>query len=407
MEFELTSGEIVATVRFSDDTVFFGHDNFAPLETELTAALQDPIGLPQLNECCVPGDRVVFVLDPETPRAADVITQVWEQFQTAGSDELDATLLLPQPPYVDAWKTLLEELPVHVRNQMAIHVYDADDEKQRRYLASSAAGDRIYMSHYLTDADLIVSIGVMAFDKLFGCRGTNSAIYPNFSETQAIQAARLASIDSSVAREAHPVRDLADEIGWLLGTQFSVQLIPGADAASSGVVCGLPDDVLAAGKEIVECSSKIVADEEATLAVVTIPGSSVNSWKQFGAALEAARNLVGDGGRIAVLAEFPETAGPAVDMIRRSNDAGELIAPLCKMPTEDGVEAIQIIETAARTTTYLLSNLDAAFVEDLGMLPLANAAEIQRLVDAAESVIVVSNANYVHAQVAVPSHEIS
>ncbi len=407
MELNLTSGRISVEINVPDDAIFHCGAALQGSRDDILNGLQNPLGLPILPECVVPGDRVVLVVDPETPGVVELVTLVWQQFQESGNDELDTTLLLPHDVRGERWKQLLDELPVHVRNQVAVHVYDPADETQRRYLANSAAGERIYLSHYLTDADLVVTIGALAFDATYGCRGTNSAIYPAFSEPDAIAKYRLpVSFRQSIESEGS-LRDLVDEIGWLLATQFSVQVVAGAGEAQSRVLCGAPDQVMKAGLELLEASAKMQIEEQVELAIVTLPGQVVGSWKQLGAALESARHLVGDGGRIVVIADLPETPGAAVDAVVRAAEPQELLASLRSGETEDALEAIQIIESIAHTRTFVLSELGAAFVEDLGMLPLANAEELQRLIDAADSVVVVTNANYVRTQVAQPTDGIN
>lgn len=400
MEINLSTGSLAVDVNVPDGAFVHGRSRRTDRRAELLLALKDPIGLPLLQDCIVPGDRLVLVVDPETPDLVEIITAIWEQFQESGREELDATLLMPPDSKGHGWKVLLEELPVHVRNQVAVHVYDPAEEQQRRYLANSAGGERIYLSHYLTDADLVVTIGVVDFDLIFGCRGTNSSIYPAFSEPEAFTKVRQAVGMSLTPTDKRPVRDLVDEIGWLLGTQFAVQVIPGAQGERQLVLCGAPDEVMKAGREILDSCARISIEEELDLAVVTIPGQSVGGWKHLGTALQMAKRLVGDGGRIAVVADLSEPPGQSVDMIRRTTDPEELLDLLRQSPLDDSIEAIHIIEAVAHTTTYLLSNLDASFVEDLGMLALADQNELQRVIDNAASVAVIHNANYVWSEVA-------
>ena len=399
MQRTLCSGSVAARFDVSEHAVDHRSCDDVPSTEQLVAALQNPLGLPLIHECVVPGDRVVIVVDPETPQMADVITQVWEQFQAAGGEELDATLLLPADHQRHDWKNLLDELPVHVRTQIAAHVHDPTDIKQRSYLASSAAGERIYLSHYLTDADLIVTIGVIAFDGLLGHRGTTSAIYPAYSDVEAMATIRMLGHPEFTPDDKRPLRELVDEIGWLLGTQFAVQIVPGADEGIAGAFCGAPDQVMATGQQLLNQRWRLRNVTQADLAIVSIPGISPIAWKHLGAALETASRFVDDNGRIAVVADLPDNAGTGIDMLRRCNDPEELLNPLRRQPTEDAFEVTQIINVLLRNRVYLLSRLKPAFVDDLGMLPLANEAELQRLIGSAESVVVIPNANYACAQI--------
>lgn len=400
MEIKLHSGSLAVELSVADAIVVYGCDSTERCRDSLSRALQHPLELPVLQECVVPGDRVVLVLDPATPDPVHAVVQVWEQFQSAGAIELDATLLLPSDSHGKDWKAFLDELPIHFRNQVAVHIYDPAIEEQRRYLASSAAGERIYLSHYITDADLIVSIGVISFDLLFGVQGTNSAIYPAFSESSVSLNARKDVNLFLTPDDKRPLRELVDEIGWLLGTQFCVQMIPTAKSVDQTVLCGAPDAVMKAGREILDVDLRVAVDEEFDMAIVTLQQQTLDGWKQFGAALASAKRLVGEDGRIAVIAELPDTYGMGLDLLRRGTEAAEVSKILDRNPTEDAIETLQIIDAIVHARVYLLSNLAASVVEDFGMLPLANQSELQRLTDSAESLIVVHDANYVWATVA-------
>ncbi|MEZ6128285.1 MAG: lactate racemase domain-containing protein [Planctomycetaceae bacterium] len=400
MKLQLHSGPGTASVRLPDDATIFGPAGQPATSGPVLAALQNPLELPQLHQCVVPGDRIAIVADLETPGVASLITQVWEQFQTAGCEDLDATLLLPADPDGHGWMHLVDSIPLHVRNQLAVHQYDPADEKQRSYLASSAGGERIYLSHYLTDADLIVTIGTITYDPLLGYRGTTSILYPAFSDAATIAESRRQMLLPAGPDDRRPMRELVDEVGWLLGTQFTLQIIPAADGSVAAAFCGAPDQVMQAGQQELNRCWRCSLEEEASLAVVSIPHDTVFGWKFFGAALESAARIVGQGGQIAVVAELPEGVGPGMEMLRRCNDPEDIVEPLEKNPTPDAVETLQIVQAFYRARIYVYSNLDATFIEDMGLQPLATETELQKLIDTAETVVVVPCANYAWVQLA-------
>jgi len=400
MEIQLQSGLLAARVCLPDTAIVFGSSIGDSSSDRLLEALQNPLELPRLHECVVPGDRIAIVVDPETPGLVGIITQVWEQFQNVSGYELDATLLLPAQEDGDHWKPLLDELPLHVRNQVAIHIHDPAEEKQLSYLASSAGGERIYLSHYLTDADLIVTIGTISFDPLLGYRGTTSSLYPAFSNEATIAETRRQMLLGGIPDDKRPLRELVDEIGWLLGTQFTLQIIPAADGNVAAAFAGSPDQVMQAGQQELNKHWRCSLEEEAALAVVSIPHDPSFGWKHFGAALESAARLVGQGGQIAVVAELPQGLGQGIEMLRRCNDPEDIVRPLEKHPTPDATETLQIVQAFYRTRIYVYSNLDATFIEDMGLQPLTSEAELQKLIDTAETVVAMPCANYAWVQVA-------
>lgn len=392
MDIKLTSGSISAEFTLPDTT------HLASVEgtgiTALADALLTPLGLPQLCQCSVPGDRIVIAVDPNTPQVAATINTVWEELHGSDLTELNITVLLPSDATGNEWKQLIEELPVHVRNQAAIHIHDPVDESKRHYLASSAGGERIYLSQHLVDADLIITVGTIAFDPLLGYRGTNSAIFPALSDTDTIKKFHGTGHSELTPDDKRPVRELMEEVGWLLGTQFAVQVIPDSQGVIAFAFCGLPDQVMEAGKTCLSEHWTVCLEDSLELAVISVsPSMPQFGWKQLGTALEAVTRVVEDDGRIVVVADLPAPDSPAFQMLRRCSEPADLVKPLNLEPTHDAVEIIQLIKALGRFRVYVMSGLPADVVEDMGMLAVANEAELQRIVSSSERSAVIHGAN--------------
>ena len=77
--------------------------------------------------------------------------------------------------------------------------------------------------------------GMIAYDSLLGYRGTNSVFYPGLSNTEAIARTRGEGHSELGPDDERPLRQTIDEIAWLLGTQFSVQ-VPGQNGAPATVL---------------------------------------------------------------------------------------------------------------------------------------------------------------------------
>jgi nickel-dependent lactate racemase len=399
-ELQLTSGAISAKLQLPGlSSLIAGQNEICSVPDLCQRALANPLGFPELTQCVVPGDRVVITVDPETPFVADLISAVWEQLQTIPDGGVTISLLLPQDNTGNDWTWMRELLPLHIQQQISVHVHNPADSSQISYIASSAAGERVYLNRLLSDADMIVTIGVIAFDGLLGFRGTSSSLYPAFSDAMTVQESRAQGHPELTPDQQRPYRELVDEIGWLLGTQFTVQIVPGSDLAPAAILAGLPDDVLKQGKELVTKLWRLSASELVDGVVLSIPGGAAFGWKQLGQALDHAANLVHQGGRIIAVADLVPPEGPAATMLRRCQEPEDLLKPLRKEPTYDSVEISQLIQAARRARIYLLSPLPADIVEELGMIPVADSAELQRLVSSIDGCRVIPLANYVWCEV--------
>lgn len=391
----LHSGSLTVSIRSDSVKLLVRTDESSqPFAEQCRNSLLAPLGLPELSRCVVPGDSVAIVIDPETPHVIELLIAVCEQLLSVPDSGIALLLLLPPDPGSAGWSHLVEKLPLHLQQQLTVHLHDPSATDQLSYLASSTAGDRVYLNRRISDADLLVTIGMVCFDSLLGYRGTTSGIFPAFSDTDAIQKARTQGHPELTPEQPRPYRQLVDEVGWLLGTQFSVQVVPGPGETPLAILSGLPEDVMTAGKDLVDRVWRVKPRKEVDSIVLSVPRDASPGWKQFGNAIELATKLVQPDGRIIVVADLPIPEGPGATMLRRCQDADELLKPLRREPGQDAVEITQLINTLRHARVYLYSNIPSDIVEELGIIAIEDPAELQRLTTAAKSCVALPNANY-------------
>ncbi|MFN9719293.1 MAG: lactate racemase domain-containing protein [Planctomycetota bacterium] len=394
-ELHLASGPVSASVAASEHAMMITPRAESVSITELCRrSLAEPLGYPEVTRCVVPGDRIVVAVDPETPFVIELICAVCEQLQTIPDGGVQLTLLLPDDPSKEGWSWLMEQLPVHILEQLTVHIHNPADQASISYLASSANGERIYLNQLLTDADLIVSVGFIAFDSLLGFRGTSSSLFPAFSDLQTRQGHHSQGHPELSPDQQRVYRELVDEVGWLLGTQFTIQVVPGTASHPAAILCGMPDVVMERGRELVNEIWRVSLEEPVDAIVLTVPGGTPFGWKQLGQALEQASSMVLQGGRIIAIADLPEPQGPAAALLRRSQEPDELLKPLRREPTTDSIEIAQLIQAQRRARVYLLSRLSPEVVEELGMIPIASSEELRRLVATFTNCRIIPFANY-------------
>ena len=391
----LRSGRLSATVDTKNLKLLVTSEGTPQLISEqCRKALLQPLGLPELARCVVPGDSVAIVIDPETPDSIDLLVVVCEQLQSVPDEGITLSLMLPPDPANTGWGNFVERLPLHLQQQLTVHIHDPSDTSQLSYVASSVGGERIYVNRRISDADLLITIGVICFDSLLGYQGTTSSVFPSFSENDAILQARTQGHPELTPDDERPYRQLVDEVGWLLGTQFAVQVVPGAGETPLAILAGLPEDVMSAGKQLVDQAWRVKSGKEAEAILLSVPVSGLAGWKQFGTAIEQAAKIVEPDGRIIVIADLPVPEGPAATMLRRCLEPDELLKPLRREPTEDAIEIVKLINTLSHARIYLYSQIPADIVEELGMIAIEDASELQRLTMASKNCVVLPNANY-------------
>jgi nickel-dependent lactate racemase len=280
-------------------------------------------------------------------------------------------------------------------------VHDFESDGECGYLASSATGDRVYLAREVLDADVVISVGQIAFDSVLGYRGTNSVFYPGLSNVEAAERSQGQGHRELGPDDERPLRSLIDEIGWLLGTQFTVQTLPGENGGVSRVMAGSTDAVLRQGKRLLNEDWRVRLNTRSDLVVATIDGLAPgDGWQKLGAAVEAARNLVARDGRIVILSDFSAEPGEGMQLVRDSLEPADALQPLRSIAPPDMLPASQIAGAAGWASLFLLSGLNAATVEELFMTPLANHREVQRLLEGDRSCVLLESAHFLATDVA-------
>ncbi len=379
--------------------------NCVDLRQQVRLALETPLELPALKQAIVEGDRVVLALDVHTPAAEILVDELWTVCQRCGVRAEDLTILQPASDNLSPPDPRLA-LPADVQSQVAWKIHTPHDEASHRYLASTAAGERIYLASDLADADFVISVGSIAFDSVLGYRGSNSVVYPGLSNAEASARARGEGHDELEPDDERPLRQKIDEVGWLLGTQYTVQVIAGQGAGVAEVYCGSADAVLRAGRDFLAAhwTISLPQDEESVprpdLVVVAVESDAGgHGWDQLARALAVAQRLVERGGRIAVVTELDLPLGEGLQLIRETSEPSDALRPIRKLAPADMNAALQVARAVDSGRVYLMSHLDNDLVEDLHLIPLENADELARLIGTAERLLVIGGAQHVHGRV--------
>ena len=356
------------------------------LDEELRSALQHPLDFPPLEQAIVPGDRIALALDRHTPAAGTIVAETWKILQRRDVNPRDVVVIQPVSLIPSELPEPRSELPADVRRHISWKVHDPTKESDRMYLASTSSGERIHLAREVVDADFVIPIGPIAFDPLLGYRGTNSVFYPGLSSAEAISRAHGQGHRELGPDDERPLRQLIDEIAWLLGIQFTIQVIPSAGGGVAGVLAGSPDSVFQRGKQFLCEHWMVRLDTQPEIVVAAVDGdASGNGWAQIGAALSTARNLVAKDGKIVILSGLDAELAAGLKLIQECQSPSDAIKPLRTATPPDLIAATQLVNAADWARVYLLSRLDSEVVEDLFMTPVENEQEVERLLSHAET----------------------
>ena len=376
----------------------------APLRLQETgdairAALANPLDFPPLEQTVVPGDHIVVALDSDTPAADMILAALWDVF--AGREVRPEDVLVLQPAATGPASPTDPRgaLPDDVADRIKWRVHEPDTSGEN-YLATSASGQRLYFAREVIEADLVIPVGPVVFDPLLGYRGTFSVLYPGLSTSDAITRSHGQGHRELEPGDQRPLRQLVDDIGWLLGVQFCVQVVPAAGTGVSGVWAGGPESVLRTACEFLDKSWRVELEERAGIVIASIqPDAGGHGWDQLGRALTVSRNLVTHEGRIVLLTDLDESPGDGLSLIRGVNAPADALSMLRSLAPSDLLPATQCAEATDWARVYLLSELDDELVEDLFITPLKNEDEVGRLLSLPEKCVFLENAQHAFGRV--------
>lgn len=381
--------------------VHHGPEALAEPNAAINERIRQPLDFPSLELALVPDDRVVIVLDRAVPSAAEIIGGAWSAMASAGVAPENVVILQPASTTIGRPTDPRHRLSENVRDRIAWKIHDPTGENATGYLASSAAGERLYLSREVLDADFVLPIGRFGYDAMLGRRELTSAFYPGLSTPDAFTKSLGQGHSELGPDDERPLRQLVHEVAWLLGIQFAIQVLPSrGHGGMADVLVGNPDRVAERGKTLLDRHWRVTLDQRGETAVVAIPRSGdETSWSDLGAALQAAQKLIVQGGKIIVLSDLAAPPGPGIELIRSSRSAKAALQPLRKAAPPDVLAASQIAAAAEWASIYLLSKLDSQLVEEAFMTPLEHDREAARLLQTCDGCVVLAGAQHVFSEI--------
>ena len=310
---------------------------------------------------------------------------------TAAGVAADAIAVLRGPP--------LDPVAAGPRPAFAGEVFDPAVDSATSYLAADQAAHPLHIARTLVDADVVVAVGPWGWNAALGGRSLEGELWPTF--------ARLACRrDLAVALARRGRHALADwrssmqEATWQLGLGASLRIVAGREGTVHAACFGMPDEAsrLARAGAAGWCPQ---LDEPVDLSLVTLSDAAAG-WSAITRAIAAAARVTRPDGTICIACR--EAAAPGIIFLRWRQGA-----PLERLVHEAvGTGDPQLVADAVQTRLFarglgerrivLLSALDEGTVEELEFGFAAGPEVIERLVDRAEGVAVLHEADLMFPQ---------
>jgi nickel-dependent lactate racemase len=358
------------------------------------AALETPRNFPPLRRALTPEDRITVVVDDRLPQLGTMVNEILKYLTEAGVVADSITLLSP-PGARQEWIDQLSDAYQEVRTE----VHDPGDKQHLAYLASTRRGRRIYLNRSLVDADQTIVLAGNRYDPQYGIADATCLLYPALSDAETLRdTARQLSMERP-SEQATPLYREAEEVIWLLGVPFFIQVIGGEGDSVAHVLGGTVESAPDAN-QLLNQAWKITVDRPAHIVVAVVKGSGAQQdFASLAQAALAASRVVESGGRIVLLTHSNPTISEGMAYLRQADNPAVAARIVQERQPADRVALLEWLHAAGTAELYLLSDMDESVVEELFATPLQDARQVQRLIDLAPSSLVLEDGQKVLAVV--------
>jgi len=361
----------------------------------LEAALERPLGLDApLRRALTPDDRVTVVIDESLPGIGSLLNTFLGHLTSAHIDPRNVTLLVA----TESAQTWLEELPDEY-GDTKVEVHHAYDRDKLAYLATTKAGRRIYLNRTLVDAEVVAVLSARRFDPVSGYSGGEAAIFPALADEES-QKAMAEEYRKEITKDRRiAIRAESTEILGLLGSSFLVQAIEGHGDGIASISVGMWDSAKAGIESLREFwLAKVEA--QADLVIASISGQSDRiDFRDLAYALSVGKRALAGHGRLVLLTGAAPVLDEGGELLRKLPTPAVCVKRLAQFKIAEPTAASLWAHAANETHLFVKSGWPDEVAEELFATPLHTEGELQRLIDAAERVLILPDAHKMRVKI--------
>ena len=360
------------------------------------AAFDSPLEYPAVDQWLFPGDDISIVLQSNLPSPVEVLEAVLDYCTSIKLDLNDVTVVITAAmastfgiaadQLVQAEAEIANGEPPEIifitvgDHKVGCQVHDPSNTYGLAYLAANEAGDPVYVSRLLVDADVVIPVGCPtsgASAESYDC------IYPDFGSTSRLEPFR-AGTGTVVERTAEI--ELANDN---LGSFFLIQIVSAPGGEISAAVAGARKHVIEKATELAneQWLIDLVPDVELVIATVEETGR-LHSWDDFANALITAANMIDGDGPIVLWTSIAVPPDRSTRKALQTQFEESVIKKLSRKQR-------QIATIVSERPVFLHSELPQSTVEELGIGFIKNEDDVVRIAEKASSGILLHDAHKV------------
>ncbi len=393
--FHIANNQLQATEWDPERLVPSVRDADASITSNVKQALHEPVGYPALNRSITPDDRVAIAVGHGVPWAYQLVTGVVEYLIEHGVAAERISIVFPTQSDTDAFRSQNNN---QLSDQISFESHISNDDDCLCFTGMMKHDRPLMLNRILHDADLLIPI-LAEQPANYLHAGPYDGLFPDFCDSKTQERiTRVRSIAGARTRGGDHLaerRREAREAGWMIGVPLLLRVIPGLDGKEPIVLAGEPIELEQAAKEQSQGTLAVDSDRLADLVVVSLgPDADQQTWESAARALQVADELVGNEGAIALWTDIDQPIGKSLGKLLNNDDFDRVAHELSEDSGSEAWAAWQILQARERGSIFFRSQLNDEIVEELGLAPLHDLEELQRLVDRRETVILVQEAQH-------------
>lgn len=399
-EIQLGYGRGTHTLNFDDarfQVLETNPTNERPLtDVEISAAFDDTIGSPPIDDLFSAGDSVLIVVSDATRAtgSAQIINLLVRRLIQTGVAPADIAIIFATGIHRRVTEAEKIELltPFIAQRVRTLH-HDAYDSEAFVSLGVTERGTPVEVNRALRDFSHVILTGAIGFHYFAGFTGGRKSICPGLASARTIEATHMLALDFETgARRAgvatgkldgNAVSEECERVAALIEPRFSVNAVVDSRGRVVRAYAGHWRAAHRAGCAEYLTTHSVGIAERRELVIVSCGGSPWDiNLIQAHKALEMAAQATTEGGTIVLLAECSDGLGRA-DFLKwfAEDDSRALAARLRESYEVNGQTAWSLLTKAERHTIFLISELPDEQVERMHMVPAHSLDEVIKRVD--------------------------
>jgi nickel-dependent lactate racemase len=361
-----------------------------PISELIAKAFDEPIDFPPLPLALIDDDHIAIAIEDGVPDANTIACAVVRYLVDHGTEQEMITVVLGSDN--QDWRDrLVEALKNQELDGVKVVKHEPTHHDSHGYIAASASADPIYIQRDLVEAEVVLPVYCIrtpdspsASDKY--------GMSPSFADATTQHRWNLAWLDDNV-HHLHLQEKLSHEVGWLMGIQFAIAVVPASDGSVSKILGGNPDKVFQQASELLRPVGGGSFSEH-SLAVAFVEGDwTQQSWMNVARAAAHADMQLNSNGSIVVCSDIKNLSA-GVSQLGSDESEDKLQRQLLSSDLEDAFAAAVLSSIKSKRSIYLMSQLRASQVEGLGLAYLDSPLDIERLCREADSVCVMRSSQF-------------